>query len=126
MGTAVDIARINGIPILGNQGRGSVTEQAVRRIMQLQGTMTPSQVISLLDLGGPTLAMGDHDDHIHVGFRPLFGDNKKLGKQAMAVLKPGQWNDLIERLGQIENPVVPTKPSKYAIPTRPSAAHKGE
>ena len=59
--------------------------------------------------------MGDHDDHIHVGFRPLFGENKKLGRQALAVLKPGQWNDLIDRLGEIENPVVPTKPSKYAI-----------
>ena len=110
---------------MGHQERGGVTEQAVRRIMQLQGTMTPSQVISLLDLGGPTLAMGDHDDHIHVGFRPLFGENKKLGRQALAVLKPGQWNDLIDRLGQIENPVVPTKPSKYAIPVaaaRPPAS----
>jgi hypothetical protein len=126
MGTAVDISRINGIPILGHQDQGGVTEQAVRRIMQLQGTMTPSQVISLLDLGGPTLAMGDHDDHIHVGFRPLFGENRKLGQQAMAVLKPGQWNDLIARLGQIENPVVATKPSKYAIPVRGSHAHKGE
>jgi hypothetical protein len=94
--------------------------------MQLQGTMTPHQVISLLDLGGPTLAMADHDDHIHVGFRPLFGDNKKLGQQAMAVLKPGQWNDLIDRLGKIENPVVATKPSKFAIPVRGSHAHKGE
>ena len=44
----------------------------------------------------------------------------------MAVLKPGQWNDLIDRLGQIENPVVPTKPSKYAIPVRGSRAHQGE
>jgi hypothetical protein len=126
MGTAVDISRINGVPILGHQDPGGVTDQAVRRIMQLQGTMTPHQVISLLDLGGPTLAMGDHDDHIHVGFRPLFGDNKKLGQQAMAVLKPGQWNDLIDRLGQIENPVVPTRPSKFAIPVRGSRAHKGD
>jgi hypothetical protein len=126
MGTAVDISRINGVPILGHQERGGITEQTVRRIMQLQGTMTPHQVISLLELGGPTLAMGDHDDHIHVGFRPLFGENKKLGKQAMAVLKPGQWNDLIDRLGQIENPVVPTKPSKWAVPVRGSRAHQGE
>jgi hypothetical protein len=125
-GTAVDISRINGIPIVGHQERGGITEQTVRRLMMLQGTMAPHQIISLLDLGGNTLAMGDHDDHIHVGFRPLFGDNKKLGKQAMAVLKPGQWNDLIARLRQIDNPVVPTTPSKYAIPVRGSAAHKGE
>ena len=42
--------------------------------------------------------------------------NRKLGKQALAVLEPGQWSDLISRLGEIENPVVPTKPSKYALP----------
>jgi hypothetical protein len=59
----------------------------------------------------------------------MFGANKKLGKQALAVLKPGQWSDLISRLREIENPVVPTKPSKYALPSkhkRASNAHVGE
>jgi hypothetical protein len=115
-GNAVDIAAINGVPILGNQGRGSVTEQSVRRLMSLQGTMRASQIISLLELGGNTLAMGDHHDHIHVGFRPMFGANAKQGKQALAVLKPGQWGDLLKQLRKIDNPVVPTKPSKYALP----------
>ena len=76
------------------------------------------------------MAMADHADHIHVGFKPLFGANKKLGRQAMQVLKPGQWSDLIARLGEIDNPVVPTKPSKYALPVgkrhRASDAHPGE
>ncbi|HKP21327.1 MAG TPA: hypothetical protein VJT68_07410, partial [Thermoleophilaceae bacterium] len=127
-GNAVDIAMINGIPILGHQEPGGITEQAVRRLMQLQGTMAPHQIISLLSLGGATFAMGDHNDHIHVGFQPMFGANKKLGKQALAVLEPGQWSDLISRLGEIENPVVPTKPSKYALPARKrsSSAHVGE
>jgi len=111
-GNAVDIAMVNGIPILGHQEPGGITEQTVRRLMQLQGTMAPHQIISLLQLGGATFAMGDHNDHIHVGFHPMFGANRKLGKQALAVLEPGQWSDLISRLGEIENPVVPTKPSK--------------
>ena len=68
-GNAVDIAKINGVPILGHQEVGGITEQAVRRLMRLQGTMPAHQVISLLDFGGPTLAMGDHADHIHVGFQ---------------------------------------------------------
>jgi hypothetical protein len=128
-GNAVDIATLNGIPILGHQEPGGITEQGVRRLMQLQGTMAPAQVISLFEIGGPTLAMADHADHIHVGFQPMFGDNKKLGKQALAVLEPGQWSDLISRLGEIENPVVPTKPSKYSLPAqkkRASHAHQGE
>ena len=72
------------------------------------------------------MAMADHDDHIHVGFQPLFGANKKLGRQALAVLKPGQWSDLIDRLREIENPVVPTKPSKYALPVKKARAGGGD
>jgi hypothetical protein len=129
-GNAVDISAVNGIPILGHQEAGGITEQAVRRLMLLQGTMSPAQIISLLDIGGATLSMADHADHIHVGFQPLFGANKKLGKQILAVLKPGQWSNLISRLGDIDNPVVPTKPSKYSLPVRKdrraSTAHAGE
>jgi hypothetical protein len=129
-GNAVDISKINGIPILGHQEPGGITETTVKRLMRLQGTMRPHQIISLLELGGNTMALGDHDDHIHVGFHPLFGDNKKLGKQALAVLKPGQWSDLLSRLRKIDNPVVPTKPSKFSLPakktSRSSDAHRGE
>jgi len=115
-GNAYDISAINGIPIVGNQETGGITEQTVRRLMRLQGTLAPNQIISLLDLGGPTFAMGDHDDHIHVGFQPLYGENRRLGRQAQAVLKPGQWPELLKRLEEIENPVVRTKASPYAIP----------
>jgi hypothetical protein len=127
-GNAVDIAKINGVPILGHQEAGGVTEQTVRRLMQLQGTMAPAQIISLFEIGGATLAMSDHADHIHVGFQPMFGENGKLGKQTLAVLEPGQWSDLVSRLNDIENPVVPTEPSEYALPTdeRASDAHAGE
>jgi hypothetical protein len=129
-GNAVDIAKINGIPILGHQEAGGITDQAVRRLMLLQGTIAPHQIISLFEVGGATMAMADHADHIHVGFKPMFGANKRLGKQALAVLKPGQWTDLISRLRELDNPVVPTKPSKYALPAgkhrRASDAHAGE
>ena len=129
-GNAVDIPALNGQPLLGRQEPGGIADQAVRRLMRLQGTMTPDQIISLIDLGANTLAMADHADHIHVGFRPLFGDNPKLGLQAKAVLKPGQWSDLLEQLRKIDNPVVPTKPSKYALPAkkakRPADADRGD
>jgi hypothetical protein len=129
-GNAADISKVNGISILGHQEPGGITEQAVRRLMQLQGTMAPHQIISLFEIGGATMAMADHSDHIHVGFHPMFGANRKLGKQALAVLKPGQWSDLIARLRELDNPVVPTKPSKYALPAgkhrAASDAHAGE
>jgi hypothetical protein len=117
-GNAVDIAAVNGIPILGHQETGGITEQTVRRLMQLQGTMRPDQIISLLDFGANTVAMADHADHIHVGFAPRFGANRTLGRQAFAVLRPGQWHDLLARLREIEQPVVPTMPSRWSTPTR--------
>ena len=118
-GNAVDIAKVNGIPILGHQDKGGIAEQTVRRLMLLQGTMAPHQIISLLDFGGNTMALPDHNDHIHVGFQPLFGSNAKLGAQTRAILKPGQWDNLVKRLNTLPNPVVPTKPSKYALPAKP-------
>jgi hypothetical protein len=119
-GDAVDISEINGVPILGHQGKGSITETTVRKLMTLQGTMQPHQIISLMDLGKNTLALPDHYNHIHVGFHPLFGENTKLGEQVRTVLKPGQWTDLVSRLRSMENPVVPTQVSKYALPDKSS------
>ncbi|MDP9188952.1 MAG: lytic murein transglycosylase [Actinomycetota bacterium] len=131
-GNAVDIAQINGIPVLGNQGQGSITEAVVRDLLLLQGAMRPSQVITLMDLGGPTFAMGDHDDHIHVGYTPLYGTGQPF-EQFARILKPEQWERLIDRLGEIENPKVPVKPSDASLPAgggvdadRGSAAHRGE
>jgi hypothetical protein len=133
-GTAIDIAAINGIPILGHQGPGSITDMTIRRLLTLQGTMKPHQIISLMTYDGTdnTLSLPDHADHIHIGFRPLYGSNAALSRQLGSVLKPGQWTKLIDRLGSIDNPTVLTSPSKYAIDARPrkggraSNAHKGE
>ena len=130
-GNAIDIAKINGIPILGNQGAGSITDITVRRLLTLQGTMKPAQIITLMTYEGAanTLAMGDHADHIHVGFRPQFDPTTKAGRLAESVLKPSQWIKLIDRLGQIDNPTVAVAPSKYAIKAakgRASSAHVTE
>jgi hypothetical protein len=114
-GNAVDIAAVNGIPIAGHQGSGSITDITIRRLLTLQGTMKPHQIISLMTYPGTdnTLALPDHADHIHVGFHPV-GDLLG-GRRLQAILKPQQWTKLVEQLGSIENPVVPTHASKYAI-----------
>ena len=129
-GNGVDIAKINGISVLGNQGKGSITELVVRRLLTLQGTMTPSQIITLMTFEGAdnTVAMGDHADHIHLGWTPLYGTNSKAAKQVNAVLKPKQWIKLIDRLEQIDNPTVRLQPSKHALKVteRASEAHPGE
>ena len=50
----------------------------------------------------------------HVGYQALEGG--PLDSQFSALLKPDQWQRLIGRLGQIENPEVPVKPSPYSLP----------
>jgi murein DD-endopeptidase MepM/ murein hydrolase activator NlpD len=117
-GDAVDIAMVNGIPISGHQGAGSITDITERRIMTLQGSMQPNQLISLMTYPGVSYAwaQGDHADHIHVGFQPMFGDSSKLNATYGSALKPAQWVKLIDRINHIAEPVVPTKPSKYALP----------
>ena len=67
-GHAVDVSALSGLPIGGNQGIGSVTETAVERILRLPAELQPRQVISLLGFGGPSFALADHFDHIHIGF----------------------------------------------------------
>jgi hypothetical protein len=116
-GNAVDIPAVNGIPIYGHQGPGSITEMTIERLLTLQGTMKPNQIISLMTFDGAdnTLAMPDHADHIHVGFHPLYGSSSTADKQAASVLKPQQWIKLIDRLNEIDNPVVASEPSKYAL-----------
>jgi hypothetical protein len=120
-GDAVDIAMVNGIPIAGHQGPGTITDVTERRIMTLQGSMQPNQLISLMTYPGVSYAwaQGDHADHIHVGFQPMFGDSSKLNVQYSSALKPGQWVKLIDRINHIDEPVVPTKPSKFALPVTP-------
>jgi hypothetical protein len=127
-GNAVDIPQINGIPVLGHQGSGSITEALIKDVMALQGNMRPSQIISLMEFGTDnTFAMGDHADHVHVGFQPAFGPGSgSVARQFREILKPDQWERLIDRIGKIDNPTVPTSPSRYATPARKGHGEKAE
>jgi hypothetical protein len=116
-GSAVDIAAINGQVITSStQGPGSLTDIVAREVLSLQGTMAPDEVISLLDYPQTAgFAMGDHDDHLHVGFKPA-GDSPITGGSIAASLGAAQWRKLTERLGQIGNPEVATSPSESSLP----------
>lgn len=67
-GRAVDISAVGDVPILGHQGPGTVTEKAIEQILALPASVEPLQVISLMSLGGPSFALPDHYNHIHVGY----------------------------------------------------------
>jgi murein DD-endopeptidase MepM/ murein hydrolase activator NlpD len=72
-GNAVDIAAIDGVPVAGHQGPGTLTDELIKDVLALQGTMHPHQVISLENLPGPTsFAMPGHADHVHIGYQPAY------------------------------------------------------
>ena len=120
-GDAVDIAEINGVPVTGHQGPGTLVHELIEDVLELQGPMQPHQVISLEDFPGEvSFAEASHYDHVHIGYRPIEG--AALESQYQALLKPNQWEHLINRLGKIENPKVPIAPSKYSLPDKPKNA----
>ncbi|HVT00486.1 MAG TPA: lytic murein transglycosylase [Solirubrobacterales bacterium] len=117
-GDAVDIAEIDGVPVTGHQGPGTQVHELIEDVLELQGPMQPHQVISLEDFPGEvSFAEPSHYDHVHIGYRPIGAG--PLEAQYEALLKPNQWEHLVTRLGQIENPKVPIEPSKYSLPDRP-------
>jgi soluble lytic murein transglycosylase-like protein len=124
-GDAVDISQVNGIPIVGHQGPGSIADTTIRKLLTLQGSMKPHQIISLMSYPGTdnTLAKADHYNHIHVGFRPFA--QASLASSLTSSITPGQWIKLIARLGEIPDPAVASGPSSAAVPVHSSAAQGG-
>jgi soluble lytic murein transglycosylase-like protein len=144
-GDAVDISAINGIPIAGHQGAGSITDVTIRTLLTLQGEFVPHQIISLMKYPGApnTLAMPEHWNHIHVGFHPAAGQlpatatatgaahSASAGKSAPAPivvpsdLSTTQWNQLVARIGSLPAPKVAAKRSASAVNDRKSKGKKG-
>jgi hypothetical protein len=116
-GASVDISKINGIPILRHQGAGSITDITIRRLLTLQGSMRPNQIVSDRTYKGQsnTLALPDHKNRIQIMFTPEYGSNKRLDGKIKSLLQPKQWIQLINHIGQIPEPSVPVTPSQYAI-----------
>ncbi len=131
-GDAVDISAINGTPIAGHQGAGSITDLTIRTLLTLQGEFVPHQIISLMQYPGApnTLAMPEHWNHIHVGFRPTAAQLPLNGQAAASAagarkapspvivpsdLSTTQWNQLVTRIGALPAPKVAAKPGPSAI-----------
>ena len=148
-GGAVAISRVNGIPIAGHEGSGTITDTTVRTLLTLQGEFAPSQIVSLMKYPGAanTLATRKHSNEIHVGFQPTVttipltpaaaaraAHSAASGRTAPSpfvvsgALSLTQWNELLARIGSLPAPTVAAKPSSAAIrdhqpaPSSPQAA----
>jgi hypothetical protein len=123
VGEQLDISAINDTPIAGHEGPGSVTDIAVRRLLRLQGTMKPTEIVSASSYPGTdnTLTLPGYHGLIHVAFASPFSvtSSRRGARVATAVsspLSPSQWLQLIAQIGEIPEPEVSGKPSAAAIP----------
>lgn len=120
---AVSISAIDGVPIAGHGGPGGVADLAERKLMTLQGTMTPEQIAGPVEYPGAkhTVRLASSAASIHVAFarRPSVASpaaGTGAHSAAASALTPVDWPALIERLGQIEEPAVPLAPTAAAVP----------
>ena len=71
-GDAVAIVAINGVPISGHQGAGSITDTTIRTLLTIQGRFAPAQIVSLMRYPNAptTLARADHGAYVELAFPP--------------------------------------------------------
>ncbi len=121
---AVSITAVNGIPVAGHEGQGSVTDATVRKLLMLQGISRPRQIVSLLSYPGAPVALANPNakTSIHVAFAPpRTGTASALGALDSS-LTPSEWIKLTARLGEIPDPAVASGPSSAAIRDSPSSS----
>jgi hypothetical protein len=116
-GASIDISKINNVPIQRHQGSGSITDTTIRRLLTLQGVFKPDQIISTMSYRSQdnTISLPDHQNRIQITYSTQYGANNSLSNEVKAILQPGQWTQLINRISQIPEPIVTITPSKYAI-----------
>jgi hypothetical protein len=134
-GGAVDISAVNGIPIAGHEGSGSITDSTIRTLLTLQGEYVPNQITSLMRYpdAANTLATRAHANAVQIDFQPSAAalgltptkaakaHSANAGKTApspfvaSANLSLTQWNELLARIGAIPAPKVAAKPTSAAI-----------
>ncbi|MCW3069734.1 MAG: peptidoglycan DD-metalloendopeptidase family protein [Solirubrobacterales bacterium] len=118
---AVDITAINGVPVAGHQGSGSIADDTVRKLLMLQGATRPRQIVSLMSYPGAVGAVASQraGKAIHVAFSSPSGAGAHAAGAPSSVLTPSEWIKLIARLGEIPDPTVARGPSSAAIRDTP-------
>jgi Transglycosylase SLT domain len=147
VGDAIAIVAINGIPIAGHQGAGSITDTTIRTLLTLQGDFTPARIVSLMRYPGApsTLARADHGDYVEIAFAPAphaaalkpsttaavahpasAGQTAPAPVAVVGELSVAQWEQLIGRIAALPQPAVAVKPSSAAIPDSQGPASKSQ
>jgi membrane-bound lytic murein transglycosylase B len=139
-GDEVNISAIDGIPIAGNQGPGTIADVAIRTLLTLHGEFRPRQIVSLMRYPGSpgTVASPNEWDHLRLAFHPIpraaqaspaaaaaIAHAARHGATKTAPLLVGedlsftQWSRLFTQISGLHAPTVPVTRSSAAIADRP-------
>ena len=114
----VAITAVNGIPIAGHQGPGSIADETERKLLMLEGLARPQRILSLTSYPGAAGALQSASaaDAIRVTFGALGTGSARAAALSASGLTPSEWVELIDRLGEIPDPTVGSGHSSAAIP----------
>jgi membrane-bound lytic murein transglycosylase B len=136
LGDAVDISAINGTPIAGHQGQGSIADLTIRTLLNLPKGFVPTEIFSLMRYpsASNTQAEPQFWNRISLEFAPArtagvlnpaaaakVAHSARTGKAAPAPvvttspLSASQWSQLMTRVAALPEPTIATKPSSAAI-----------
>jgi hypothetical protein len=136
-GNAVEISAINGKPIAGHQGTGSITDLTIRTLLAMPSEFLPRKILSLMRYPGQrsTHASSAYAGRIGLEFHAAprsvalspsvagaAAHSAHTGKAAalptitVDSLSANEWEQLIDRVAALPQPHVAGKPSSSAIP----------
>lgn len=117
-GESVSITAVNGVPIEGHQGQGTIADETVRKLLMLQGLSRPRRIVSLMSYPGAAVAFANPSatNAIRVSFAAPAGNAGHAASVFDSGLTPSEWIELVDRLGEIPDPTVPSGHSSAAIP----------
>jgi len=136
-GNALEISAVNGTPVAGHQGAGTVTDLAIRTLLTLPSEFLPKSILSLMRYPGAssTHSSPAYWNRIRLEFAPAVAHVAVTPSAAGAAahsahssklaavpligtgsLSGDQWEQLIQRIAALPAPTVARKASSAAIP----------
>jgi soluble lytic murein transglycosylase-like protein len=133
------LTAINGIPVVGHQGAGTITDITIRTLLTLQHRFAPKRIVSLMRYPGvpSTVAAPDYSAYIKIELaKPAHTKtSKSVGAKTARAASPSttaplvanpilntlEWQRLMTQLSALQTPKLSSKPSASAIRDRGAA-----
>jgi len=137
------LTAINGVPVAGHQGAGTITDITIRTLLTLRHKFAPKRIVSLMRYPGAlsTVAASDYSAYIkielakpasaktskNVGAKTANAANASATRALVAnpILNTLEWQRLMTQLSTLQTPKLSTKPSGSAIRDKSSTSGNG-